>query len=339
MNKKLLSICSVLLLSLTLAGCGNNDEPVEETSSNVSSSDTSSTPGETSVVIPEGMVAVRFSYNFENDKTYLVVPATPGTKVSSPSTPRRMGYVFSRWYEDPYCMKAFDFNNTVVPDEGLNIYAGWTAFAADPLGEGAEEDPYVAKTYQITYKSGIGFSYINPDGTLIKSADDGDEIKFKLAIGNNYEGTPEVKANGTILQIQNDLYSYIVHSNTTFEVSGLTEKEVEIGKSGWYICGEGSLWGSDGWDIGGGVSLTINPNNPNDKGMYLGIKFQVNDTFKVTDGSTWFGWEGVNKESPVIDNFRGVSDGYSGENIQCAVAGTYDIYVNEWGQFWIEASK
>ena len=318
------------------------------TSTSTSNSSSSSVNPD-DVVIPDGMVAVNFCYNYPGDKTYFkVVPYTPGDKVAKLSLfdqPMRTGYMFSGWYEDRYCMKPFDFENTIVPKNGLDIFAGWNVFDADPLGDQAIEDPYTEKNYKITYTSGPGFSYVNPDGALVLTADAGDVIKFKLAIGIDYEGTPVVKANNDTLTANQGIYSHTVTGNTTFTVSGIVKSatpEPDKNLVSWYFCGEGSLWGADGWSTAGGVQLYENPDNPDDKGQYLGITFEVGDTFKVTDGSTWFGYEMID---PWVDpanagksHFAAVNDGYGGSNIQCKIAGTFDVYVNGSGKLWIQLS-
>lgn len=113
----------------------------------------------------------------------------------------------------------------------------------------------------------------------------------------------------------------------------------------WYLVGSGSLWdSSNGWTIAGGVQLYTNPSNLNDKGCILGLSMQSGDTFKVTDGkNTWFGYEGVDTSSSSsnkgITNFVGLSDGYGGQNFKCTVSGTYDMYVNSSGKFWIQNSN
>ena len=38
-------------------------------------------------------------------------------------------------------------------------------------------------------------------------------------------------------------------------------------------------------------------------------------------------------------NFEGENDGYNGQNFKCKVTGTYDMYVNSEGKFWIQASN
>lgn len=360
MNKKLFGILSAFLLSVTLFSCGKKDNSTPSTnvpSTNTSVGGTSTNPGNSSstgpiepdVVIPEGMVAVNFRYNYGENLRFKIIPYHPGDKVEKPSLfdqPQRTGYAFVGWYADRYCKKSFDFENTVVPANGLDIYAGWNVFDADPLGDDAIEDMYKEKTYSITYTSGPGFSYINPNGALIKSADAGDVIEFKLAIGRDYEGEPVVTANSEILTASQGLYSYTVTGSTTFTVSGLSKKVNDNNNKGnlvsWYICGEGSLWGADGWDISGGIQLFENPDNPDDKGQYLGITFAVGDTFKVTDGSTWFGYEKIDTwQDPANAGrscFEGSPDGFGGQNIRCKVAGTYDMYVNVKGEFWIQVA-
>ena len=135
---------------------------------------------------------------------------------------------------------------------------------------------------------------------------------------------------------------------TNFYVSGY-EKSTPSGAHGpegsvlvdWYIVGEGSIF-EDSWSIDGGVQLYSNPDALTDKGCILSLTIEAGDTFKVTDGTSWFGYEKVDQWDDVANlgrlNFSGVNDGYGGQNIHCDVTGTYDIYVNGSGQFWIQAA-
>ena len=115
----------------------------------------------------------------------------------------------------------------------------------------------------------------------------------------------------------------------------------------WYLVGSGSLWdASTGWTVSGGIQLYSNPSNSDDKGCLLGVSFEEGDTFKVTDGgSTWFGYENVDKNTDGsvpnagVSSFAGDDDGYGKQNIKCTVSGTYDVYVNPQGVFWIQASN
>lgn len=113
----------------------------------------------------------------------------------------------------------------------------------------------------------------------------------------------------------------------------------------WYLVGGGSLWGAEtGWTIKGGVQLYSNPGNDNDKGCILGISLEEGDMFKVTDGgSTWLGYEKVDSSDSEANlgktNFAGESDGYGGQNFKCVMSGTYDMYINGQGVFWIQAAQ
>ncbi len=112
----------------------------------------------------------------------------------------------------------------------------------------------------------------------------------------------------------------------------------------WYLCGSGSLWdASTGWTTAGGIQLYSNPDNSTDKGCILSIAFAVDDEFKVTDGTNWYGYDTVNQSAGGdVPNagktaFEATADSY--RNIKCVTAGTYDIYVNSSGTFWIQASN
>lgn len=106
----------------------------------------------------------------------------------------------------------------------------------------------------------------------------------------------------------------------------------------WYLVGKGSLWSYD-WNVEHGVQLYSNPDNVEDKGCILSVTFAVDDIFKVTDGTTWYGYEKidtfVSDDNYGLKNFTSDPDGFNGQNIKCAMAGTYDIYVNKTGTFWI----
>lgn len=108
----------------------------------------------------------------------------------------------------------------------------------------------------------------------------------------------------------------------------------------WYLVGEGTLFSAD-WQISGGVQLYTNPENVNDKGCILGLTVAVGDKFKVTDGADiWFGYEKVNDyadpSNKGLTSFQGSDDGFGGQNFECIIAGTYDMYVNPEGVFWIQ---
>ena len=110
----------------------------------------------------------------------------------------------------------------------------------------------------------------------------------------------------------------------------------------WYLCGEGSLWEGDGWQVANGKQLYTNPASETDKGCILSLAVQAGDLFKVTDGNTWFGYEKVQtggEGNMGTVNFEGANDGYNGQNFRCKVSGTYDMYINKDGNFWIQASN
>lgn len=113
-------------------------------------------------------------------------------------------------------------------------------------------------------------------------------------------------------------------------------------KVSWYLAGEGSLWqGVDGWQIANAVQLWSNPSNTSDKGCILNVTIQEGDKFKVTDGTTWYGYEKVDsytgENNLGLKNFVGADDGYGGKNFLCTETAVYDIYVNSGGTFWIQA--
>lgn len=108
----------------------------------------------------------------------------------------------------------------------------------------------------------------------------------------------------------------------------------------WYIVGQGSFSTND-WQISGGVQLYSNPGS-DDKGCILNMSFAAGDTFKVTNGTDWYGYDKVDQWDDPSNKgrscFAGANDGYGGTNIKCTTAGSYDIYVNKDGNFWIQSA-
>ena len=108
----------------------------------------------------------------------------------------------------------------------------------------------------------------------------------------------------------------------------------------WYIVGQGSLWRESSWDIDHAVRLYSNPSSASDKGCILNVPFEVGDLFKVTDGTTWYGYEKVDptiaENNAGLNCFEEAPDGFSGYNFRCKTAGYYDVYVNGEGVFWIQ---
>ena len=73
------------------------------------------------------------------------------------------------------------------------------------------------------------------------------------------------------------------------------------------------------------------------------MSYKVGDKFKVTDGaSIWFGYEKVDKwddpSNAGLNCFEAADDGFEGFNFRCTVTGTYDMYINNSGTFWIQVS-
>ncbi len=129
-------------------------------------------------------------------------------------------------------------------------------------------------------------------------------------------------------------------STSSYSTQESSSSSTSEGMANWWLCGSGSLWGSDGWTTAGGYQLEVNPDNPEDKGRALGVPFVAGDIFKVTDGTTWYGYDMVNKwDDPAnkgLYAFEAADDGYGGTNIKCSTSGTYDIYVNGSGELWIQ---
>lgn len=181
------------------------------------------------------------------------------------------------------------------------------------------------------------------------------DTEFKVIYGENtygfsiYEGkgTNAVEGtNGAFLLEQSATYSiyFKVYTNGNFGV--WINSDIVVPPHGpdgstlvdWWLVGDGSIFTSD-WSTAGGIQLYSNPSNLEDKGCILSVTLAVDDLFKVTDGETWFGYDKVqtwdDPSNAGIHCFIGEDDGFDGLNFKCTVAGTYDIYVEKSGSFWI----
>ncbi len=101
----------------------------------------------------------------------------------------------------------------------------------------------------------------------------------------------------------------------------------------WYLVGDGSFWQESKWSTEGGIQLFSNPNST-DKCCILGIDIAEGDLLKITDGGT--NWIGFSKATSELGqtNFENDAD----DNLKCKVSGTYDFYLNSYGNIWIDSS-
>lgn len=234
------------------------------------------------------------------------ITITNGEVATKPSDPTKENYTFVSWYSDSYLTVPFDWSKQITSD--WKLYASWKENKKDDGGNtdggNTDKDP----------DTGGGDS----DGGNTDGGDTG---------GGDSGG-----------------------GNTDGGDTGGDDSDKETSKKGhgpdnstlvsWYIVGSGSLFANE-WSVDGGIQLYSNPSNSEDKGCILSITFEVGDIFKVTNGSDiWFGYEKVNTYSSSankgITNFVGEDDGYGSSNFKCSIGGTYDMYINGSGVFWIQ---
>ena len=195
--------------------------------------------------------------------------------------------------------------------------------------------------------------YSGPYKITSSSSSSSEEKTSEISSSEKVEGSSEVISSEAVSSeiISSQSVSESISSESVSESGSVSESIPEVEAHGpegstpvdWWFCGTGSLWGEDGWSTSGGVQLFSNPGSETDKGCVLGITFAEGDLFKVTNGTEWFGYDKVDQSDGGgvanlgATNFAGDPDGFGGQNIKCTVSGTYDIYVNAQGQFWIQA--
>jgi len=256
------------------------------------------------------------------------ITITNGEVATKPNDPTKENYTFVSWYSDSYLTVPFDWNKQITSD--WTLYASWKENKKDDDGNtdggNTDKDPDTGGG-----DSGGDTGGGDSDGG---NTDGGDTGGGDSSGGNTDGGDTGGDTGG----------------GDSGGDTGGDGSDTETSKKGhgpdnstlvsWYIVGSGSLFTSE-WSVDGGIQLYSNPGNSEDKGCILSITFEVGDIFKVTNGSDiWFGYEKVNTYSSSankgITNFVGEDDGYGSRNFKCSIEGTYDMYINGSGVFWIQ---
>ncbi len=91
----------------------------------------------------------------------------------------------------------------------------------------------------------------------------------------------------------------------------------------YWIAGNFCSWSKDG-----AIQMNTNPNG-NDLAMKLNVEIEAGKAFKVTNFNDWYGYNDSLSSVSTIDK-----DG----NIVINETGTYDIYLNQYYQVWVQKS-
>ena len=301
-----------------------------------------------------------------------------GETVAKPANPTKENFTFVEWCEDNNCVTPFNFSMEIHSD--WTLYAKWQSSGGGGGGGGGGDQPTtgdyyaqigsqklamtadterIAETqlanYVCTYASltaGDTIHFLNnEEQTITNVGPDADYDGNHNNVSGTFDAGYTIHNDATnakvSLRVWEDGYSFWIEGYSTGGGGGGGEQPGEPhGPAGstlvsWYIVGQGSFSTND-WQISGGVQLYSNPASGTDKGCILSISFEVGDKFKVTDGTTWYGYEKVDPwndpSNKGLHNFEGVDDGYGGQNFKCTTAGTYDMYVNKDGNFWIQSA-
>lgn len=369
-KKNLVFLCALsFALTLTMSACNfggkknNNENPSDESET----SQPSSQGG--------GEQTQKWTVTFDSQGGSSVASqkVEHGKTATKPADPTRDNYSFLGWYEESAAITEFDFATPITANRTL--YAGWKASEVvppDPPQPPVEDaDFYVAI-------GGTNFALVPNEGASllanqlaeykaeVGSVKENDSLAFldsnkeeiTTQIGPNSGDNNGVGEAGAGFYIHNDADNVIVYfqlwddGGHSFWVTGYSKGDTPVDPSGahgpegstlvsWYIVGKGSLFDVD-WSIDHGIQLFSNPSSETDKGCILYLYIEAGNVFKVTNGTDWYGYDKVDKwDDPSnlgLHNFSAVDDGYGGSNIQCDVDGYYDIYVNQSGNFWIQAA-
>lgn len=237
-----------------------------------------------------------------------------GELATKPSDPTKENYTFVSWYSDSYLTVPFDWSKKITSD--WLVYASWKEDKSDSDNVDPDDSGNTAED-----NTGD-----NTDGDNTGGNTDGDNDGGDTGGGGGDGGNTDGGDTGD--------------GDSDKETSNKGHGPDNSSLVSWYIVGSGSLFTKE-WSVDGGIQLYSNPNNSDDKGCILSITFKVDDMFKVTNGSdVWFGYEKINtyasSANKGLTNFIGKDDGYGSKNFKCTVEGTYDMYINGDGVFWIQ---
>lgn len=101
--KKVLNLVLLVVMVLTLVAC--SDRKVSDDRVNV----------------------IFFTANTGATQVESYLDLTPNSIIEEPEDPTRNGFIFTGWYKDFYRTELWDFENDVVGDKSIVLYAGWTA--------------------------------------------------------------------------------------------------------------------------------------------------------------------------------------------------------------------
>lgn len=240
------------------------------------------------------------SFNSNGGSEVTSIKVEDGQKASKPADPTKEGYSFLSWCVDSYLTTSFDWDSSITADWTLN--ASWEK-SEDPISSSDDENS--SSGDDTTESSTSDTASSEEESSSDSSSGEEDSSSDSTSDGGD---SSDKKGHGP-------------------EGSTLVS---------WYLVGSGSLWeSSTGWTTAGGIQLFSNPKNASDKGCLLGVTFADGDQFKVTDGTTWLGYDKIdNVDSTAFESADGAN-----KNIKCKTAKAYDIYVNAKGALSIQASN
>lgn len=282
---------------------------------------------------PDDATHINNCYKASDDKWYVHNDATDGVT-----------FYLKTWADGghSFWVTGYEAGETPVTDYSVTIGADTETLTS--IAPDATDPSNLVGKYQCQFASVSATDIICfYNGTdQIYPGSDLEDATNKNNVSGSYENGYTIHNDATdvyvTLKVWDDGYSFWI---TGYE-AGSTPTD-PYGPEGstpvnWYIVGHGSIFSYD-WNIIGGIRMYSNPRTETDLGCILNITFAVGDLFKITDDSTWYGYEKVDtwedESNKGLSCFTGVADGYGGQNFKCTTAGTYDIYVNQSGNFWI----
>lgn len=173
------------------------------------------------------------------------------------------------------------------------------------------------KNRESSVASFTGDFYANDEFLVVQKEDN----MFKLWAGSCVtDGNADAaNENGLIKVLTAGKYVFRLNSS-----NGVAHTKYGSGVN-WYVRGPA---GTGSWDSPDENSIYRLISDPDNNGIILGVSLKVGD-FKITHGSDWSdakGWD--NLDSGGANDGTHIKPGASDNNLYCAVAGTYNIYLN-----------
>jgi uncharacterized repeat protein (TIGR02543 family) len=222
-----------------------------------------------------------------------------GEKATRPSDPIKEGYSFGGWYLSNQYLEEFDFETTITMN--YELFAKWNDDQIAPQ----------PNTFSVIFDA--------DGGTSIESQTVNENEKATCPSAPEKEG---YTFDGWYLDGENEEFNFetLITSNITLKAKWVIAQKQY---TSYYLTGTFTNWtNKEEYNM-----YKSSKSSNTDKAIILGVQLRKNASLKITDGTSWYGYN---------DSLSNIATSGEGENIVLNESGTYNIYLNENYEVWIE---